>query len=165
MRTNPVRTEMRCRKAKRADRHAGCVNRRRVLRDTSQHATRMTRILQRGSSFDEADCKPGTGTRRMYTTVSWNRSTLVRTLPDTSSAYCAAQILGGLFYTWMYLCRGAHGCARATLPRSGQECPSRRSSAEMPPTSAFWGPIVAASRQPPVPAPPGQPTPRGGHPG
>ncbi len=39
MRTDPVRTEMRCKKAMRASRHAGCVSQRRVLRETSQHAT------------------------------------------------------------------------------------------------------------------------------
>ena len=65
MRTNSVRTEMRCRKATRADRHAGCVNQRRVLRDTSQHATRMTGLLHPVSAVGEADCKPGAGLRRM----------------------------------------------------------------------------------------------------
>jgi len=69
VRTNPVRTEMRCKKAMRADRHAGCVNQRRVLRETSQHATRMTGILQPVSADDEADCQPGDGQRRMSATV------------------------------------------------------------------------------------------------
>ena len=39
----------------------------------------------------------------MYATVSFNHSNVVQFLPDTSSAYCAAQILGGLFYAGMHL--------------------------------------------------------------
>jgi hypothetical protein len=75
----------------------------------------MTEILQPVRFFDEADCKPGDEQRRMHATVSFHHSTATRSQPDTSSAYCAAQFLGGLFYTWMYLCRGAQGCARAAL--------------------------------------------------
>lgn len=55
MRTNSVRTEMRCNQAKRVSRHAECVTRRRVLREPSQHAIRMTGYLQSVMTNDEAD--------------------------------------------------------------------------------------------------------------
>jgi hypothetical protein len=58
----------------------------------------MTGILQPVATFDEADCKPGQGSRRMHETMmfqSFDRA------PDPAGhifAYCAAQFLGGLFY-------------------------------------------------------------------
>jgi hypothetical protein len=58
----------------------------------------MIGVLQPVSIFDEADCKPGDGHRRMYATVSFKHSIVIPSQPDTSFAYCAAQFLGGLFY-------------------------------------------------------------------
>jgi len=34
-------------------------------------------------------------------TLMFLHSAAIPTQPNTSSAYCAAQFLGGLFYTWM----------------------------------------------------------------
>jgi hypothetical protein len=59
----------------------------------------MTGILQLVRSFDEADCKPGVGQRRMHATVSFNHSTEASSQPDASSAYTAAQFLGGFFFS------------------------------------------------------------------
>jgi hypothetical protein len=74
------------------------------LRDTSQHAFRTAGILQPAGSFDEADCQPGTGQRRIPATetfVTFDRD------PDLAGhiiCLLAAQSLGGFFI---------HGCIHA----------------------------------------------------
>jgi hypothetical protein len=76
----------------------------------------MTGILQSVSAIDEADCQPGVGQPRMCATLMLPAfKSDADPQPDTSSACCAAQILGGLFYKWMYLCREAQGFARVAL--------------------------------------------------
>lgn len=60
MRTDLVRTEMRCRKAKWANRHAGCMTQRRVLREPSQHVTRLAETCKQSIPLTKRIADPDT---------------------------------------------------------------------------------------------------------
>lgn len=82
----------------RANRHAGCMIQRRVLREPSQHVTRLIENLQTVITVEEADCQPGYGLRRISLRHRrFDHSNAIHSLPNTSFAYCAAQFLGGFF--------------------------------------------------------------------
>lgn len=98
MRTDLVRTEMRCRKAKWANCHAGCMTQRRVLREPSQHVTRLAETCKQSIPLTKRIANPDTDFAEYHCDIDVS---IIRMrfliLPNTSFAYCAAQFLGGFF--------------------------------------------------------------------